>query len=308
MATVTPLFAHAAEIPTCEHTDQVVDLVRSRARTEGCTESGVAGLSFFRHAAPITCSRGLVEGATLVAVLRGTQSVSLEGETFTADRMRYLVITRATSVETTVQGESPSEPYLALSLTFPPEVIVKALMALADAGATVPTETAPAFVSSVEGGVASALVRLLRTLDDRVERELIAPLIVEECALRLLRCEAAAAMRRGVSGADAIKVERAMRFMRTNAARPLSVPQIARHVGMSASHFAHRFSDVARVSPMRFLRQVRLSDARAIMLAEGSRPSEAASRVGFESTSHFTREFKRTYGASPAEYVRRFRN
>jgi AraC-like DNA-binding protein len=98
-----------------------------------------------------------------------------------------------------------------------------------------------------------------------------------------------------------------MRYMRTHAARPLRVEQIARHVGMSASHFAHRFRELARVSPMRYLRQVRLRDARALMLAEGRRPSEVAAHVGFESTSHLTREFKRLFGAAPAEYVRRFR-
>ena len=106
---------------------------------------------------------------------------------------------------------------------------------------------------------------------------------------------------------DLLKVESAMKFMRAHAARPLSVQQIARHVGMSESHFAHRFRDVARVSPMRYLRHVRLAEARSLMLAEGSRPSEVAGRVGFESASHFTREFKRFYGASPGEYVRRFR-
>jgi AraC-like DNA-binding protein len=76
---------------------------------------------------------------------------------------------------------------------------------------------------------------------------------------------------------------------------------------MSESHFAHRFSEVARVSPMRYLRQLRLDHARALMLGEGARPSEAAARAGFESPSHFNREFKRLYGAPPADYVRRLR-
>jgi AraC-like DNA-binding protein len=58
---------------------------------------------------------------------------------------------------------------------------------------------------------------------------------------------------------------------------------------------------------MRYLKQLRLQEAWALLLADGLRVSEAASRVGYESPSHFTRDFKSYYGAAPAEYLRRFR-
>src|SRR5262249_3735345 len=169
-------------------------------------------------------------------------------------------------------------------------------------------ERVAAYVSELDPGVRDALVRLLGTLDDPVERRLLAPLIIEECALRLLRSDAAATFRAAIGqDGDLPPVEAAMRFMEANRARALTVGQIARHVGMSESHFAHRFREVAGVSPMRYLRQTRLDQARTLLLSEGARPSEAAARVGFESTSHFTREFKRLYGAPPADYARRFR-
>jgi AraC-like DNA-binding protein len=76
---------------------------------------------------------------------------------------------------------------------------------------------------------------------------------------------------------------------------------------MSGSHFAHRFSTVARVSPMRFLKQLRLEAARELMLGRSVRAGDAATQVGYESTSHFTRDFKQAYGASPGEYVKRVR-
>ena len=70
---------------------------------------------------------------------------------------------------------------------------------------------------------------------------------------------------------------------------------------MSPSHFAHRFSAVARVSPMRYLREVRLDTARSRLLGNGARVSEVAVAVGFESPAHFTREFKRRFGVSPSK-------
>jgi len=89
--------------------------------------------------------------------------------------------------------------------------------------------------------------------------------------------------------------------------RPFSVDSIARQVAMSTSHFAHRFRVVARMSPMRFVKEVRLDAARALLLCKGARASEVALRVGYESPAHFARDFKRRFGASPARYARRLR-
>ena len=100
--------------------------------------------------------------------------------------------------------------------------------------------------------------------------------------------------------ADATRILSAMRFIRERHADKLNVEQLARHAGMSPSHFAHRFRAVARVSPMRYLREVRLDAARTRLLRNGSRVSEVAVEVGFESPAHFTREFKRRFGVSPS--------
>src|SRR5206468_8385673 len=111
---------------------------------------------------------------------------------------------------------------------------------------------------------------------------------------------AAATLRAGVgSPADAQRILQAMQYIRDNYAEKLRVDEVARRVAMSPSHFAHRFQAVARVSPMRFLRQVRLDHARE-RLVSGARVSEVALEVGFESPAHFTREFKRKFGFTPS--------
>jgi AraC-like DNA-binding protein len=309
-----PSAAAAATIRTLRsrHHDELLALIDARATREGRIESVYPGLAYYRFSKGQVCRKAPVPGATLAVIVQGRKTVRIGDHVLHTDPMHHLVITRETaSLESTTHDAGPGQPYLSLSLTFRPETIVKALTALADVGEPrlePCRESVPAFVSPVLPEVADALARLLRAVDDDVERRVVAPLVVEECALRLMRCDAAAAVRAAIRGdGDAAKVEEAMRFMRDSAARPLSVPEIARHVGMSASHFAHRFRELARLSPMRYLRQVRLEGARSLMLSEGMRPSEAAPRVGFESAAHFSREFKRTYGASPAEYVRRLR-
>jgi AraC-like DNA-binding protein len=95
--------------------------------------------------------------------------------------------------------------------------------------------------------------------------------------------------------------------MAQNLDRRLSVASCARHVAMSPSHFAHRFRDVARMSPIAYLKHLRLHEARMLLLQEGLRPAEAAARVGYGSPAHFNRDFKERFELPPASYVRRFR-
>jgi AraC-like DNA-binding protein len=95
-----------------------------------------------------------------------------------------------------------------------------------------------------------------------------------------------------------------MAFIRANAHRKLTVAQLAKRAAMSPSHFAHRFRDVAQVSPMRYLKHVRLDHARVLLLQQGLRAGEVATRSGYASLAHFTRDFKQHFGVAPGQYAR----
>jgi transcriptional regulator GlxA family with amidase domain len=151
------------------------------------------------------------------------------------------------------------------------------------------------------------LCRLCRTLDDPGERRVIAPLVLGELVFRLLRSEWAASLRRSAAhDGDHARIARAMTFMRENLGRRLSVASVARHVAMSPSHFAHRFRDVARMAPMTYLKHLRLLEARVLLVHEGLRPAEVATRVGYASATHFHRDFKQRFDLPPVAYARRF--
>ena len=282
-------------------------LVERWASAEGHSLSPLAGLLFNRCSKGQNCDKGVVNGVTLWLVMEGHAQVRVHDLTFEVAPFKQMVITGETALHSTTSMPADGRPFLSLNLTFSPETIVKGLMALAGVGAEAIAEPVPAFISDMDPGVLDVLVRLVESLDDPVDRQLLGPIAMAECALRLLRSDAAATFRSAIGkDGDLAKIDKAMRFMQANRSRSLTVRDIARHVGMSESNFAHRFREVARTSPMRYLRQTRLDHARVLMLSEGARPSEAAAQVGFESTSHFTREFKRLYGAPPADYAKRF--
>jgi AraC-like DNA-binding protein len=106
---------------------------------------------------------------------------------------------------------------------------------------------------------------------------------------------------------SAARIQQSMRFMRSAHRQALSVEQLARQVAMSPSHYAHSFREVAGVSPMRYLRDLRLDEARDLLLRGGLQAAAVATQVGFESSAHFSREFKSRFEASPTAYVKRMR-
>jgi AraC-like DNA-binding protein len=291
---------------------ELLTALEARAVSEGVSEAPYPGVHFYRASAPVRFRKVAVFGPRLVVAAQGRKIASFPSGELVYDANHYLVLTGGTQMEGRVVDASPEKPYLALCIALAPEAVARTLLALSDAAplgapAAAAAPGVPAFISPLDGPVASGVVRLLHALEDPLERRVVAPLVLDELVFRLLRSDAAAFVRGAVREGDA-SIQEAMRYMRENATRSLSVEQVARHVGMSGSHFAHRFSAVARVSPMRFVKQLRLDAARELMLGQSVRAGDAAVRVGYESSAHFTRDFKQAFGAAPAEYVRRLRD
>jgi AraC-like DNA-binding protein len=287
---------------------RLFEAVASRASGEGCSASIHPGVRFFRVSKPATFRKTLAHGVTLHLCVQGRKEARFGDHALRYDPKQYMVLTGESSFDGCIVDATADRPYLGVMIDIPAEAVAKTLAALADNAAAPAPETVPAFVSAVDDSVAAAVERLLRAIDDPLEREIVAPLALEELVFRLLRSDAAAAVRCAVKpDGGAATIERAMAYMRANSTKPLTVEGVARHVAMSPSHFAHRFRALARTSPMRYLKQLRLNEARALMLSGKAGVGEAALRVGYESASHFTRDFKSSFGAAPARYVRALR-
>ncbi len=285
-------------------------LVAARASAEGRNDSPYPGLRYYRFSSPLEYRKTQVLTPGVVVVLQGRKTVRLAGQALSYDENSCLVLGGAAVCHGTVVLASAQRPYLAIHLDLPPALLVKALVALAQARAPLPAPAAAplreTFVAPVDAHVLEALARLLPATDAALDRATIAPLVVEEIVVRLLRSEAAGAIRDAAAVTrSAGRIQKSMQFIQGQLHRPLSVAELAGQAAMSPSHYAHSFRQVAGVTPMRYVRDARLDAARALLLGGGLRPSEAAARTGFDSSAHFTREFRRRFDAAPGEYLRR---
>ena len=153
------------------------------------------------------------------------------------------------------------------------------------------------------------MVRLVRLLDSPAdEARFLAPLVTREIVYRLLMGAQGDRLRQiAVLGGHSHRIAEAIERLRKDFDQPLRIEDIARELGMSVSGFHHHFRAVTAMSPLQFQKQLRLQEARRLMLGEDLDAASAGYRVGYGDASHFTREYKRLFGAPPMRDVERLR-
>lgn len=261
-------------------------------------------LRFFRAEGPSPVKKGQTPALWLGVIVQGKKRVRVGGQVLDYQPGNYLVLTGDTHFESCVIEASPTQPYLSVGVALPPELVVETWARLEQPlGPT--AAPSPAWVAHLPKAIEDAVTRLVRTLDDPEEHEVLAPLILKELIYRLLRSDEAAALRRMAhSKEDEARIRRAMAHIRAHAHQRLRVADLAKLVGMSPSHFAHRFRAIAQASPVRYQKRLRLEQA-THLLRSGRNVGEVADAIGYLSPAQFSRDFRAHFELAPREWARR---
>lgn len=163
-------------------------------------------------------------------------------------------------------------------------------------------------VSPLDAGLLDAVVRLIRLLNSPTDARFLAPLVTREIVYRLLAGEQGDRLRYiAALGGHTHRIAKAIERLRKDFDQPLRIEDLAGELGMSVSGFHHHFKEVTAMSPLQFQKQLRLQEARRLMLDEHLDATSAGYRVGYDDASHFNREYKRLFGAPPMRDVERLR-
>lgn len=273
----------------------------AHADKAGIATTPIAGLKAIRATRP---SELLYEiSRPLVAlVVQGSKRVTMGSRTFEFGAGDSLLITADVPTVSQITRADLSEPYYSLVLDLDLAVIEALALEMDVANEEHGT---PVRVDPTEAEVADAALRLMRLLDRPAAARILKADLVREMHYWLLAGRHGAAIRRlGVADGNAQRVSRAVSVIRAHYAEPLRVERLAEGVGMSPSSFHQHFRAVTSLSPLQFQKQLRLIEARRMMLAEGASASTAAYTVGYESVPQFTREYRRFFGAPPVRDIR----
>jgi AraC-like DNA-binding protein len=286
--------------------DELAELIARHVPADGMHASALPRLSLIRSCTP-TQAVPTVYQPSLCIIAQGRKQVELGGRRFVYDPAKYLAVTVDLPLVGSILDASPEQPYLCLALDI--HLPTLSDLILQDAPVPASKPVGPALgVSEVEPGLLDAALRLARLLDAPKDAPALAPLAEREILYRLLS-GAQAPMIRHIATAESrlAKVSRAIAWLRSNYARPVSIERLAADVGMSPSSFHSHFKAATTLSPLQYRTRVRLQEARRMMVAEAMDAASAGFAVGYESPSQFSRDYGRLYGAPPLKDARRLR-
>ena len=280
--------------------------VDTYADPTGLAQTPIPGLTTIRSATPSGLLYAISQPLVCL-VLQGSKQVAMGTQSFSFGAGDSLLITADVPTVSQVTRASADAPYLSLVLELDPAVIADLAMQMKEE-ATIADGT-PVRVEPTDAEVADAALRLMRLLDRPASIPVLHAQLVRELHYWLLEGKHGAAIRRlGWPDGHARRVGRAVALLRAEFVRPLSVDRLAATAGMSPSSFHHHFRAVTSLSPMQFQKQLRLIEARRLMMSEGRSASSAAFAVGYESVPQFTREYGRMFGLPPGKDMETMKN
>ncbi len=245
---------------------------------------------------------------SLCIAAQGVKTVIVGNEVYEYDASRMIVFSVALPVAAQVTQASHSAPYLSLTLDLDPHKIAELVLKVFPRGLLPAQERSAVYVTPMDESIVNAATRLMECLAQPGDVELLAPLVIDEILIRLLRSPIGVRVAQmGFAESSVHRVAKAISWLRENFSQPMKVEDLAGLVHMSVSSFHEHFKSVTSMSPLRYQKVLRLQEARRLMLSTTMDAGTASQRVGYLSASQFSREYSRFFGSAPTRDIGRLR-
>ncbi|MEH2136836.1 AraC family transcriptional regulator [Nostoc sp.] len=286
--------------------DELAQRISQAIRADGTIEP-LKGLYLHRFSSSRSACHAVSIPAFCV-IAQGSKEVLLGSDRYQYDPAHYLLATVELPIMSQILEASKAQPFLSLRLDLDSTLVGSVMVEASYPAFQSRTNVKAIDVSPLDTPLLDAVVRLVRLVDTPAEARVLMPLVAREIIYRLLIGEQGARLRHiAVLGGYTHHIALAVERLRKDFKEPLRIESIAREMGMSVSGFHHHFKSVTAMSPLQFQKQLRLQEARRLMLGENFDATSAAYHVGYDDASHFNREYKRLFGAPPMRDVERLR-
>ncbi len=288
--------------------DRLARLLAAYAPHDGSFEMRLPGVHASRFSRVNKECVHALRVPSLCIVAQGAKTVIVGDDVFEYDASRMIVFSVALPVAAQITQASQSEPYLALKLDLDAGRIADLVLKVYPQGLPPVQERSAVYLAPAEGSIVNAATRLMECLAHPGDAELVAPLVIDEILIRLLRSPIGVRVAQmGFAESSIDRVAKAISWLRENYSQPMKVDDLAELVHMSVSSFHEHFKSVTSMSPLHYQKVLRLQEARRLMLSTMMDAGTASQRVGYLSASQFSREYSRFFGSAPTKDVARLR-
>ncbi|WP_394209602.1 AraC family transcriptional regulator N-terminal domain-containing protein [Enterovibrio calviensis] len=285
-----------------EFTSSLARQVDAKMGSEGCHLTAIDGLKLYSCSSNIPLVP-LVLQPTICFVLQGQKRVTTGKSSYIYDTHTYLINSVTRPVEASLSEVSKDKPYVGLSLAIDQHLVGQLMMEMAPWQRDSTNEQQMALTQSTRltASIADLISRLVDTLDNPMDQQILADSLRRELYYQVLKGPCGGLLRNSVSNhAGANRIAPVVHYLEQNFERNLDIEEIASVAGMSSSTLHEHFRKVTSVSPIQYVKSLRLHKARS-MLSSGFQVAEVCYGVGYSSPSQFSREFKRYFGFTPSE-------
>ncbi len=287
---------------------RLASVIHAHTPHDGRFELRIPGVHASRDSRTNTELEHAMARPALCIIAQGAKSVLLGQEVYEYDASRMLVFSVDLPVAGQVTRASPSEPYLGFKLDLDPHKIAELVLKVYPHGVPRVQERRAVYVGQANMAIVNAATRLLELMAQPGDAQLLAPLVVEEILIRLLRSPIGVRVAQiGLAESSVHSVAKAVSWLRANFSQPMKVEELAKLAHMSVSSFHQHFKAVTSMSPLQFQKALRLQEARRLMLSTLADAGTASWRVGYQSASQFGREYGRFFGRAPTKDIARLR-
>jgi AraC-like DNA-binding protein len=266
------------------------------------------GLTIYRFHEPAAPTWEEVQSLSLCVVSQGRKCVTVDDEPYFYDPFKYLVLNSHLHFQAEILEASSAKPFLSFVLQIDPVIVRKVSVEMLEqrrsemlAEATPRPSTA--FVSALDAGLMSSVIRFLRALTTGPDRRILAPAYLQEMVYRVLQAEQYERLLEiAASQQNHDPIARVIAYLHENLAEPVTVADLAEQVAMSPSTFTALFRQSTGKSPYQFVKEMRLTRARDLLVRGNGTVASVSRAVGYPHASHFINEFRRRFGLSPRAY------
>jgi AraC-like DNA-binding protein len=285
----------------------LTDRIAGLTDGEELLQTPIPGLLLFRYEEPTEPASGMYPPSVCL-IVQGAKRVTLGTESFVYDAQHYLITSLQLPTIVQVVEASQEKPLLGLKLDID---LHEAAQLMVDSKLPPPHASQSSrgmATGEVTPALAGAFERLVDLLDSPEDIPILAPIIQKEIVYRLLVGDQGMRLRQiATAGSQSQQIAEVVDWLQDNFTSPLRVEELAKQANMSTSTFHHHFREMTALSPLQYQKQLRLSEARRLMLVDRLDATRAAFQVGYESPSQFSREYSRLFGAPPRRDISNLR-
>ncbi len=283
-------------------------LIAVHAPYDGVFELRVLGVYAIRVSRTSAELTRVIQRSSVCIVAQGAKSVMVGDDVLEYEPSRIAVYSVDVPVAAQITRASHAEPYLNLKLDLDAQKVNELAAKVYPHGLPRPQDSRAAWIGQADAHIIDAASRLLELMMHPADAELLAPLAVDEILIRLLRSPMGSRVAQiGHAESGVHRIASAVSWLRANFAEPMNVDELAKLVNMSVSSFHRQFKSVTSMSPLQYQKELRLQEARRLMLTAMMDAGSASRRVGYLSPSQFSREYGRFFGSAPTKDIFRLR-